>query len=368
MLWKAETASAAVVHSTEARSFGTDGTSATSMSVPGWMAYHNQSHRLYVIRVNNQFGGGAGPIYAFNNSTPGVTTPVGGNFPLPVGETFGETTIAVDNSPAASNGNLYHIQFEFKQEGFTSAGTPLSGWPISVVGTGAGGVDSTGHPWIDEYFNEAFGQYSVAGTQLNSVSKAGPPLEGFADHYMAIDTSNDDWYVSASEIASEGEGIYKFTGASHYNEYKKILDVNPQFDRVFTMSVDASTGVLYVGRPGRVEAYDTSTNELIETIPVTGRSHRSGRRRNQRDPLHRQRQQIREFPAIIIPDVTAGPKISVGHTTAKVGGKVGRAGGHADHRMLFRVRAKQPATTRPGPSPANRPPRPAHPYKKPRRT
>jgi hypothetical protein len=328
MLWKAEDASAAVVHSTEARSFGTDGTSATSMSVPGWMAYHNQSHRLYVIRVENAFGGGTGPIYAFDNSTTGVTTPVGGNFPLTVGSTFGETTIAVDNSPAASNGNLYHIQFEFKQEGFTSAGTPLSGWPISVVGTGAGGVDSTGHPWIDEYFNEAFGQYSVAGTQLNSVSKAGPPLEGFGDHYMAIDTSTDDWYVSASEIASEGEGIYKFTGASHYNEYKKILDVDPpQSDRVYGMSVNASDGVLYVGRTGRVEAYDTSTNELIETIPVSGAAIGVVADETSGTLFIASGDKIREFPAIVIPDVTAGPKISVGHTTAKVGGKVGRAGG-----------------------------------------
>ena len=110
-------------------------------------------------------------------------------------------------------------------------------------------VDSTGHPWFDEYFNEAFGQYSVAGTQLNSVSKGGPPLEGFADHYMAIDTSNDDWYVSANEIATEDAGIYKFSGASHYNEYKKILD-SSQFDRVFTLSVSQVTNCRGDGRIG----------------------------------------------------------------------------------------------------------------------
>ena len=327
MSWGARSASARVVHTGEARSFGTDGTSGTSFMVPGWMAYHNNSHRLYVIQIECRFGGGAGPIYEFNNSTKGVTTPVGGNFPLPVGETFGETSIAVDNSPAASNGNLYHAQFEFKQEGFTSAGTPLPGWPLSVVGTGAGGVDSTGHPWFDEYFNEAFGQYSVAGTLLNSVSKSGPPLEGYADRYMAFDTSNDDWYVSASEGALEGEGVYKFFGESKYNEYSKIAS-NTQFDRVLALAVDASAGVLYVGREeGHVDVYDTSTEALIEEIPVSGEVTGLVADETSGTLFIGSAGKVREFPPVIIPDVFAGPKISIGHTTAVVGGKVDPAGG-----------------------------------------
>jgi hypothetical protein len=325
MSWGAKSASARVVHTVEARAFGTDGTSGTSVSVPGWMTYHNNSHRLYVIRIENSFGGGAGPIYAFDNSTQGVTTPVGGNFPLPVGETFGETEIAVDNSPAASNGNLYHPQFEFVQEAFSSAGTPLAGWPISVVGTGGGGVDSTGHPWFSEYFNNGFGQYSTSGTQLNFVSQAGPPLQGWGS-YMAFDTSNDDLYVDAGEPAAEGEGVYKFFGASKYNEYNKIV-TSSQFDRVRTLSVDASAGVLYVGRKGHVDAYDTTTEALIEEIPVSGDATGVVADETSGTLFIGSSGKIREFPPVILPDVSAGPPIDIGHTSVTVGGNVDPAGG-----------------------------------------
>ena len=166
-------------------------------------------------------------------------------------------------------------------------------------------------------------------------------------------------------MQTEGPGIYKFFGASKYNEYN-LIDVSGIFDRERTLAVDSAGGKLYVGHSnfssGHIKVFDTINEELVEDIPVPGTPTGVVADETTGTLFVSSGNKVREFPAVIIPDVFAGPKISIGHTTVKVGGKVDPAGGTPVTDCYFEY-GQKPATTRPGPSPANRKPRPAHPLK-----
>ena len=269
--------------------------------------------------------------------------PGGWKLPLTVEESYGEMRSRSTTAPPPRTG-ISTTGCPVLPGGIHAFGTPLPGWPISVVGCGGVAVDSTGHPWFCEYFNSGYGQYTPAGNQVNFFSQARPPLNGFGGSYIAFDTShNDDLYVMASEIADEGPGVYKFFGASKYNEYN-LIDVSGIFDRERTLAVDSAGGKLYVGHSnfssGHIKVFDTITEEQVEDIPVPGTPTGVVVDETTGTLFVSSSNKVREFPPVIIPDVIRGTEDQHRSHDGQSGRQSRSGRRHSGHRLLLRVRAR----------------------------
>ena len=115
-------ASAAFRHPVVTGSFGSDGTRATTIGGLDQLAYNQSANRLYA------YGRSPSKIYGFDTATRGrrlrsaasrSTSSAGG----------GDPDVAVDNSPSSA-GNFYYLTEGSGLYGFSSAGGPLSGFPV----------------------------------------------------------------------------------------------------------------------------------------------------------------------------------------------------------------------------------------------
>jgi hypothetical protein len=254
LLAVAPSAMGALTTRLQTASFGPDGTSTSSFSDAGRLAFNQTSNTLYVL------DNGGSQIHAFD--TPALT-PLGGAFPLSVsGAGFGTNgDIAVDNTLGASANNIYYVASQLARiYGYTSGGSELGGFPLEdPAATCGGAVDSAGRlavgkraPVGEKIVNEVKKYNSTGGvTGTTDVSAEGDVCK------IAFD-SNDDMFIAGGG-SSERTGLWKYTAASGYANATKITPVTPN-----AIAVDKTTHTLYVAFSSRVSAYSTNGTFLYD--------------------------------------------------------------------------------------------------------
>jgi hypothetical protein len=323
-LLAASGASAAYLHPTVTDSFGPDGTSGSTFGTATKLAFNQAEQRLYLLDGSNS----APRIDAFDTSTPGVYTPVGGNFPLTVlaptgGASFNE--LATDDTTLGSAGNLYYLDGGSGTFGgtfgFDSTGTALGGgFPIPQSSNGNSwgvAVDGEGHVWITDSTNKAVNEYTASGTLARTVIDTSAAPEG--PRQIAFDRSNDNLYISTFN------SVYEFFAASGYTSHVEIESGTG----VSSLTVDSKTHTLYVAHsfPASVTAYNSS-GALLETLSTpnglegvavdesTGTVYAAATANNQ----------VSVIPGVIVPDVTTGGETGAatinGHVDPASGGNV----------------------------------------------
>jgi hypothetical protein len=309
----ASPASAVYRHGFVATEFGSDGTSGTSISGINVLAYQQANKRLYVLS--------SGKISGFSAPSPGTFTPLGGAFPKSVSGGGGDSDLAVDNSGTGSANNLYETPDGSTVAGFDSLGAVLSGWPVNGGGEICGvAVDNAGNVW--------FGKYPSGSSAVQYASSGGSPLQtvsmaGGAEQLckLTIDTSNNDLYASSYG----GTGVWQYTAASGYTAKKQITTsvASGTNNRVV---VNGAKDVLYVGGPGtgnKVQAFDTTTGSLLETIP-TPSSVRGLAVNESNDTLYvaTENGKVNEMPGADVAKVTLGATTEKGVGKFTVNGTV----------------------------------------------
>src|SRR5262249_3478115 len=155
-------------HSTPSASFGSDGTSGTSLGFAKLAI--DQSSRILYARIEN----GEPGLFGFDLANP--YAPLDGNFPLPQTPAQEEVpALAVDTSGTSSAGNIYFIAHpSFGNNsilyGFDSTGAPLEGEfpielnePFNACGIA---VDSSGNIWFGDDTTHTIKEYSSTGLDL----------------------------------------------------------------------------------------------------------------------------------------------------------------------------------------------------------
>jgi hypothetical protein len=232
-------------------SFGPDGTSGTSFSFPGALAFDQGEEHLHALDQ------GSAQIHGFDTAGPATHTPLGGSFPLtaPGSEPGYLDDLAADSS----SHDLYYLSEAkaFSAEpslyGFDAAGAPRAGnFPIGGFGDPCGAaVDPSGHVWVAGSVGSGvvgLKEYDSAGNPIGTISTA----QGFPCR-IAFD-SEANLYV----------GMY-FGPTWRYDAaggYGSATQVDPAASAALT--VDRSTDRLYVAHSGRVSVYDPDGSPLYE--------------------------------------------------------------------------------------------------------
>ncbi len=231
----------------ETGSFGPDGTSATAFTGVKQLTIRQSTGRLYV------HDGGANKIHGFDVTSGATQPPIGGSFPIDVPDGGGVPDVAVDNSAAASAGNLYFLSESSGLYGFTAAGAARAGnFPVarSDFGDPCGAeVDPSGDVWVGDYGTQSIKRFDAAGVLQGSidVSAQGAPCD------VAFD-ANGDLYVGAFYGPT-----YKYTAASLYTDPTQV-----DGGTTVAVTVDRATHQLYVVHPDRVSVYDAAGTFLYD--------------------------------------------------------------------------------------------------------
>jgi hypothetical protein len=303
--------------------FGKDGTSASSFSQLGQLAFDQADRRLFAL------DGGAPGIFGFDAFAPPAYPTIDGFAPLttPVpGESSG---LAVDNTALGSAGNLYLVsQNTDLLYGFDSTGVALSGFPVDpATAPGApegspkdlcgAAVDSAGNVWASNRSTKRILKYSSAGASLpgsiDTSAKGGPCRIAF--------DSNDNLYVEVSE------SVWRYSAASSYATATLVENV----PRIRGIAVDPTTDDLYVAHDKWVDQYDSAggfVDEFATDVPgssFTGIAI---------DPANHYAYiadagngKIHVFgPGVILPEVTIGSASGATNTAATLHGSVGPQG------------------------------------------
>jgi phosphodiesterase/alkaline phosphatase D-like protein len=297
-------ASAAFSHPAVSGSFGSDGTSATTIGGLDQLAFNQASQRLYAL------GRSPAKVYGFDTTTPGTYTALSGGFPITVSEPGGVPDLATDNSPS-STGNIYFLSESTGLYAFTSAGAGISGFPVGGFGDPCGvATDGEGNVWVGDYGSQSVKKYSSAGASLGSVDVAatGRPC------HVEVDRSNDDIYV-----ADYNGGVYRY--AKSGGGYASGTLVDPETARA--IAVDASSHTLYVAHSSEVDAYNESGAHL-ETF-ATGLGGLSGVAVDEARGIVyvSAANKVQVLPGVVVPDVVTGDQTG----DATVNGHVDPAGG-----------------------------------------
>ena len=257
-------AAAVYAHPEAKASFGSDGTSGTTISQIRALAYQQTTKRLYVMS-----GGSPTQLHALTFNAPGTYTPLGGSFPLALPYTgANQADIGVDNTSNASAGNLYITGGSSQgegMEGFRALGSPLPGWPVLRGGSACGAdVDNEGFVWMSHVFLPYTEKYNSGGAGIQRI-------EFDNDLYhpcrTAIDRSNNDLFIANSQWNPKTPGVYRFSKASGYapKQGEKFDDRENA-----ELAVNASKHILYVAGGERpVAAYDTITKQKLESFGPT---------------------------------------------------------------------------------------------------
>lgn len=258
LVFGASRASAVLLYPNVA-TFGSDGTSATSIGSVRQIAFDQAANRLYVL------GSSPPRIYGFDASTPGTYTPLAGAFPLSVESTGSDrlSDIAVDQSGFATNGNIIYATTEGnKIYSFNSAGALQAGFPIELDSPGSdfltgAGVDSSGNIWAGNYYPQRFEKFSSAGAFLGSVSAVGDsyPYPGHAA-FDSVDNMYATHYYGSGDTS-------KYAVAGGYTS-RTQLDSQGAVD----VEVDRTSGKIYPLRPDSLAIY--SSGGTLERTIATG--------------------------------------------------------------------------------------------------
>lgn len=293
-------------------SFGPDGTSSSSFSEIGQLAFSQGSARLYALDE------GPSEIYGFDTSTPGTYSPLGGSFPLSVASAGGSPDIAVDNTaaPSSSEGDLYYVSESTQSVyGYDSSGAALGGnYPIAVSGSDicGAGVDPSGNVWVGDYANQEVREYDASGNPVTTVSTAdqGTPC------HVAFDAARDMY------VAMYSGPVWEYTAASGY---ASATEIDP--GSASAVTVDRATGDVYVAHSSEIDVYDASGNSIgsvgasvsgadwagVAVDEATGDVYAADSGNNL----------IRVFgPETTMPDVTTGAATNDTTTSATVAGTV----------------------------------------------
>jgi hypothetical protein len=243
----------AAEHVTVTGEYGKEGPKAGGIGNGCNIAWQGASNRLYLLADNK--------IYGLNKTAPGSVTPVGGSFPLNTqNSSCGDRELAVDNSGAGSNGNIYMVPSNNNIYGYNSSGAELGGnWPVNVEGETCGvAIDNVGNVWGGKYSSPTSAKrYSPAG-----IFQLAVPL-GFSICKLQVNPANNDLYV----VEYSGNGVKKYTAASGYTtmtEFPATGSGNPG------ITINGVENRLYIASGNTVKAYDTNSAALLETIEVGG--------------------------------------------------------------------------------------------------
>jgi hypothetical protein len=287
-------------------SFGSDGTSGTT--IPGGinqLALDQTSHRLYA------FGPSPSKIYAYDLSGSGGHAALTGTFPLTVNSGGGVPDLAVDSG----NGNIYFLSESTGLYGFTSGGAALAGLsPKGGFGDPCGvTVDNTGHPWVGDYGAFSVKGFDSAGNALGAPSPIDVTATGRPCH-VEFNRANNDLYV-----ANYNGAVYKYTAASNYTVHTQI---DPS--TATALAVDSVRGVVYVAHNNRVDAYSTSSDDLLEEFGAEGSHSWSGVEVDESNATvylaDNSNFQIRVLPGANFPSVTTGAPSTVLRSSATLNG------------------------------------------------
>ena len=245
-------AGAAFRHPSITDSFGSDGTSATTIAGGiNQLALDQGSHRLYA------FGPSPSKIYGFDLSGSGGHAALTGAFPIAVNSGGGVPDLAVDSG----NGNIYYLSESTGLYGFTSGGVALAGLsPKGGFGDPCGvSVDSADHAWVGDYGTFSVKGFDSAGNALGAPSPIDVSATGRPCH-VEFNRANNDLYV-----ANYNGAVYKYTAASNYTAYTQI---DPS--SATGLAIDSVRGVVYVAHGNRVDAYSTSSGAQLEEFGAEG--------------------------------------------------------------------------------------------------
>jgi phosphodiesterase/alkaline phosphatase D-like protein len=296
-------ASAAFRHPAVSASFGSDGTSGTSIGGLDQLAFSQASKRLYAL------GRSPARVHGFDTTTEGTYTALSSGFPITLAEPGGVPDLATDNSPS-STGAIYFLSESTGLYAFTSAGAGISGFPIGGFGDPCGAAtDGEGNVWVGDYGSQSVKEFSSAGASLGSVNVAatGRPC------HVAFDRSNDDLYV-----ADYNGAVYRYANAGGYASGTLVDPSSTQ-----ALTVDASSNTLYVAHSSQVDAYNESGAHL-ESF-ATGLGSITGVAVDEARGIVYVSAggKVRVLPGVVVPDAVTGDQTG----DATVNGHVDPAGG-----------------------------------------
>ncbi len=315
-------------------SFGTDGTSGTTISGGSGLAFQQSTKRLYVTSFSPQ------GIYVFDASTPGTYTPIPGlnPFSIPTGPS-GYPGLGVDGS-----GNVYMAtESNSRLYGFDSTGAALAafggtsginpatnpgapnGSPTDICG---GAVDGSGNVWIANYSTNRILEYDSSGTFIKAVITS--PLPGGAEGkpcQMAFDKTSGDMYVQMYN----GGTVWKFSAPTYAVASAVKIDPYPGGPGgAFGIAVDGTTHHVFVSHGNAIVEYDGSGTMVGEFGSNIANAGFRGVAVNEatNEVYVGDNSKVRVFGGyVIVPDVTTGTASNIQRTTADVEGTVDPAGG-----------------------------------------
>jgi hypothetical protein len=321
LLFGAAPASATFLHNTSfTTQFGPNGTSGTSFTRIGHLAYNEASQKLYA--VDRQ----ALKIHAFQEGPTGTFTTLAGNFPLTTASQNSNPGLAVDNTGGPGQGNLYNALNSSPATliGYTATGEFLPGkFPVKNESANFCGasVDPSGNLWVGDRQGKQIREFDRFGNQIGTVdtSSQGSQAEfpNFAGESCRVDfDSNANMYVA---FTNNGGGIVKYTAASNYSDASTF---DPEFAEGGII-VDRSRNIIYIAHSGSIMAYYPDGSRL-ETFGTSGGGGYKGIAVNEAtgEVIGANFTKILVFPGKPSPDVTAKPATEVGHTTATLNAHV----------------------------------------------
>jgi hypothetical protein len=222
-----------------------DGTGSTPGAFSGVdrLALHQSDGALYVLDPGHatldKFDA-AGTPQAF--SDPGLS----GATSLSIGPLGGDPDVAVDNSGAASDGNIYvSSEAQGTVYGFAPSGAALPGFPITPAGDICGvGVDQAGKVWVD-----AFGtlvQYDASGTATGNTFNP-----GFGSCHFAFAPSGD---LYLAHYNGELDKFNPSAGSFVPDPSTPVIDSGT----VKSVAVDPTSSHVFAAHPGSVGEYDAA--------------------------------------------------------------------------------------------------------------
>jgi hypothetical protein len=324
---------------------GPDGTSASSFTGNGTLAFELATRKLYV-----DAGGGAAPgIYGFDASSPPAYPSLSGFAPLPTvppNQPYSENAgLAVDNTALATAGNIYYAPALSgegrKVYGVDASAAPLGGnFPIDpgvspgppVVNPNpaqirqAGdicntAVDSAGSLWVANYGFARVLKYNSAGVFQSSFSTS---KQGTFPCNIAFD-SNDDLYVAAGSFPT-----WKYTAASGYTVATKFDPIHSNSIAVDSVTHHVFVNHLVEGISKDVTEYDASGNFISRFAGGLEGNFQSLAVDSSRDYVYvsdAATGRIRVFGvAQTFPDLTTGATTAITNTSATLNGTVSAQG------------------------------------------
>lgn len=312
-------------------SFGTDGTSGTSISGPNGIAFSQSEERLYATSSSPN------GIFGFDASTPGTYTPLGGFSPRAL-------TVNPTGLPGLSvtgSGNIFlTAEGPGRLFGYDSTGAALAafggeggldpavnpgspnGSPKDICGSA---VDPSGNIWVGNYSTRKLLEYDSTGTFLKAIDTSAL-TSGGRPCQLAIDQTSGDMFV---HIYSNS--VYKLTppeydpaGAVKIDPYEGG-PTGPN-----SIGVDGTTHHVFVshGSSGVVEYEADGT--VVGTFGKNLETSFTGIAVNEEDDLiyvgGGSKVNVFGSPAIV-PDVTNEEASNVTRTEVDVKGSVDLAGG-----------------------------------------